>query len=160
MTATQSTRCRTLWCLVQIWALFCSANTCNTCTVKLRLCRIISLTATICTQSLILIAKGILSIYQRIGRPISRILHCHPFKLLLNVWLRRCSPIMPSLLTLQTLLELHFDPNYGEWERVWVREAEYRGNKKIHGWKEGPESVWSLRVASVEVCRQLMKHKH
>jgi len=32
--------------------------------------------------------------------------------------------------------------------------------QKIHGWKEGPESVWSLRVASVEVCRQLMKRKH
>ena len=29
-----------------------------------------------------------------------------------------------------------------------------------HGWKEGPESVWSLRVASVEVCLQLMKCKH
>jgi len=32
--------------------------------------------------------------------------------------------------------------------------------QRIHGWKEGPESGWSLHVASVEVCRQLVKCKH
>ena len=31
--------------------------------------------------------------------------------------------------------------------------------QKLHGWKEGPESVWFLRVSSVEVCQQLVKRK-
>ena len=31
--------------------------------------------------------------------------------------------------------------------------------QNLHGWKEGPESVWFLCVSSVEVCQQLVKRK-
>ena len=42
---------------------------------------------------------------------------------------------MPSLLTLQAQLELHSDLNYGKWERLYVREVEYRENKNYAGGK-------------------------
>ena len=35
---------------------------------------------------------------------------------------------------------------------------EYR-EQKLCGWKEGPDSVWSLRISSMEVRQQLVKRK-
>ena len=63
---------------------------------------------------------------------------------------------MPSLLTLQT----PFRSKLWRMGKILSKGGGIQREQKIHGWKEGPESVWSLRGASVEVCLQLMKCKH
>ena len=66
---------------------------------------------------------------------------------------------MPSLLTLQTLLQLLFDLNYSEWGKTLSQGGGIQREQILRGWKECSESVWSLCISSMEVHQQLVKHK-